>query len=570
MTLTIKRKKREKKRKKRVILFGYFDDNQYLYTMKVREENGLEQVTISPEEYRELLSLKTGFQSLIVDYQSLKSEHQSLKSDHQSLKSDHQSLKSDYQYVCFQLSELQRLLFGSKSERFKSSVPDAIQGDLFASQGLEVPQIETPVVEREVITYERSKEKQQPSRSPLPEHLHREEEVIEPENIPEGAVKIGEAVTEILEYKPAEVYVRRIVRPKYVVPGTEGEGCVVIAPMPSIPIVKGNAGASLLSHICVSKFADHLPFYRQARMFKRDKIPVCESTLKGWFSAACRLLEPLYEKLREEIKKESYLQVDESPLPVLTSEKPGATHKGYMWVFNAPVSGLACFYYDKSRSGEVVDIFLGDYQGALQTDAYSGYDRYKNRESVTLLGCAAHCRRKFEHAKESDPKRSRQALVLFRCLYQVEEQAREAAMSEEERLDLRGKHSIEIMAEIKALLESWRMEVLPKSPIGIATAYTLNVWERLEKIMTDGKYEIDNNLIENRIRPLALGRKNYLFAGSHQSAQCNAMMYSFFACCKNADLNPSQWLTDVLNRIPDHKAAKLTELLPNNWTKINK
>jgi transposase len=534
-----------------VILFGYSDNNQYLCGMIVEEKNISDQVVLSRAAYDELLSHKAGFQALIID--------------HQSLIIDHQSLKSDYQYVCFQLTELQRMLFGSKSERFISSTPDAFHGDLFASHELETANAEAPVVETEVITYERSKEKQHPARSRLPEHLRREEELIEPESIPEGAVKIGEAVTEILEYKPAEVYVRRIVRPKYVVPGTEGAGCVVIAPMPSIPIIKGNAGASLLSHICVSKFIDHLPFYRQVQMFKRDKIPVSESTLKGWFVAACRLLEPLYEKLSNEIKKEPYLQVDESPLPVLTADKPGSTHKGYMWVFNAPVSGLACFRYDKSRSGEVVDNFLGDYHGALQTDAYVGYDQYKVREKVTLLGCTAHCRRKFEHAKESDPKRSRQALGLFSRLYKVEEQAREAAMSYEERLDLRRQLSIEIMTEIKTLLEAWRMEVLPKSPIGVATAYTLNVWERLEKTMTNGIYEIDNNLIENRIRPLALGRKNYLFAGSHEGAQYNAMMYSFLACCKNADVNPSQWLTDVINRIPDYKACRLTELLPNNW-----
>lgn len=210
----------------------------------------------------------------------------------------------------------------------------------------------------------------------LPEHLHRKEEIIEPEDIPQGAVKIGEAITEILEYKPAEVYVRKIIRPKYVVPGTEGEGCVIVAPMPSIPIAKGNAGASLLSHICVSKFVDHLPFYRQAQMFKREKIPLAESTIKGWFSATCRLLQPLYEKLKDEIRKELYLQIDESPIPVLTADKPGATHKGYMWVFNAPVSGLACFNYNKSRAGEVVNDFLGDYSGSLQTDAYAGYSNY--------------------------------------------------------------------------------------------------------------------------------------------------------------------------------------------------
>jgi transposase len=483
---------------------------------------------------------------------------------------EYDKLKSDYQYVCFQLAELQRMLFGSKSERFKSHSADPLQLDLFASTGEEAATEDTSANETSLVSFERNKTKKHPVRSSFPETLPREEQVIEPENIPEGAVKIGEAITEILEYKPAQIYVRRIVRPKYVVPASEGTGCVIVAPMPSIPILKGNAGASLLSHICVSKFIDHLPFYRQVNMFRRDKIPLSESTLKGWFAATCRLLEPLYEKLSDELKKEPYLQVDESPIPVLTADKPGATHKGYMWVFNSPVSGLSCFRYDKSRAGEVVDDFLGDYAGALQTDAYAGYDRYKQREKVTLLGCAAHCRRKFEHAKENDSKRSRQALTLFARLYETEGRAREAGLSFDERLQQRNKQSLSVMKELKELLESWRMEILPKSPIGIATAYTLNVWDRLERIMTNGMYELDNNLIENRIRPLALGRKNYLFAGSHGGAACNAMMYSFFACCKNVDINPAVWLTDVINTIPDYKANRLTELLPHRWKKLQR
>lgn len=483
---------------------------------------------------------------------------------------EYDKLLCDYQYVCFQLAELQRALFGTKSERFHSLKEDPLQLELFACGAGEATDMETTPEAIPTLSYKRDRVKKRPVRPDFPEHLHREEEIIEPQSIPPRAVRIGESVTEILEYKPAEVYVRRIVRPKYVVPGSEGEGCVVIAPMPCLPIEKGNAGASILSHVCVSKFIDHLPFYRQTKIFKRDKIPVSESTIKGWFRATCQLLEPLYEKLSDEIRKQAYLQVDESPIPVLTADKPGATHKGYMWVFNAPRSGLACFRYDKSRSGEVVDQFLGNYHGALQTDAYVGYDRYKNRMGVTLLGCAAHCRRKFEHSKESDPARSRRVLELFARLYKIEDEARLKALNPEQRHELRIKESVPVMKELKEQLEEWRMNILPRSPIGIATTYTLNVWERLERIMRDGLYEIDNNLIENRIRVLALGRKNYMFAGSHGGAACNAMMYSFFACCKNVDVNPHEWLTDVISRIPEHKASHLSELLPHKWINLQK
>lgn len=480
------------------------------------------------------------------------------------------SIKSDCEYLRFQLSELKRMLYGIKSERFRTEKTDDGQLDLFVgAQDLLCDIQPKAEANKETVTYEREKARKKPVRSRLPEHLRREEEVIEPQVIPRGAVKIGESVTEILEYKPADVYVRVIIRPKYVVPGTEGEGCVVVAPMPSLPVEKGNAGAGILSHICVSKFIDHLPFYRQAGIFKRQKIPVAESTLKGWYAAACRLLEPLYDTLIHEIMKCGYLQADESPIPVLTSDKPGATHKGYMWVFHAPVEGMACFRYGKSRSGDVAAGFLEGYRGALQTDAYAGYDRYKDEEHIILLACMAHSRRKFEHSKEGSPSKSRQALALFAKIYRVEEQAREEKMSFEERHQLRSQLSKPAMEELKQWLEEQRGQALPKSPIGIAVAYTLNIWDRLERTMTDGKFEIDNNKIENKIRKLALGRKNYLFCGSHEGAARNAMMYSFFACCSGAGVNPTQWMTDVLNRIPDHHANKLDELLPHNWKKNN-
>jgi transposase len=499
-----------------------------------------ETVVISRKEYDEFLSLRNEFLTLSKELLSL---------------------KSDNQYYQFQLSELRRMLFGSKKERFVPSRGDGIQLELFA-----LAPVEKPVEEiKETITCERTKEKSKPVRSSLPEHLKRVEEVIEPCSIPQGAVKIGEVVTEILEYKPAKVYVRKIIRPKYVVPGSQGEGCVAIAEMPSLPIPRSNAGAGLLAHLCTSKFVDHLPFYRQAQIFKREKIPLAEATLKGWYAATCRLPEPLYETLKAGILKADYLQVDETPMPVLTADKPGSTHKGYMWVFHAPVEGLACFYYSKSRAGETASRFLGDYRGALQTDAYAGYNQYKEKEGILLLGCAAHCRRRFEHAKENAPTQSHQALAFFRKLYQVEANARKEGLDYEQRKERREKESASVLAELRQWLEEQREVVLPRSAIGEAVAYTLNIWDRIERYLLEGRFEIDNNLIENQIRPVALGRRNYLFAGSHDGAQYNAMMYSFFACCKRAEVNPQLWLKDVLERIPSFHTSKLPELLPAYW-----
>jgi transposase len=485
--------------------------------------------------------------------------------EYESLKTDLDTAKGEISRLEYKYNELLRMFYGPKSEKNKLKPSDPAQLELFAREQVETA--DTPTPEKETISYERPRRKGRPVRSKLPEELERVEEVIEPESIPEGAVKIGEERTELLEFVPSKVYVRVIIRPKYVIPGSEGRGCVVVAPMPTLPIPKGVMGGSLLAHVCVSKFIDHLPFYRQAQIFKREKIPLPESTLKGGFAATCRLLEPLYERLKEKIFQSDYIQADESPIPVLTADKPGATHKGYMWVANDPRSGLACFFYNKSRSQVAAGEFLGSYHGALQTDGYAVYNGYAAQNGALLLACMTHCRRKFEHAKNNNRRKSEEALALFAKLYAVEEKARQGEFSPEQRQELRQEQSLPAMAELKAWLEKSGPEVLPSSPIGVAISYTLNVWQKLEAIFTDGKYEIDNNLIENRIRPLALGRKNYLFAGSHGGARCNAMMYSFFACCKQAQVNPREWLTDVLNRIPEHKANRLDELLPTKWKK---
>jgi transposase len=482
-----------------------------------------------------------------------------------ALQSDYRQLQSDNQYLQFQLAELKRMLFGVRSERSRQTAGDPEQLELFAPE--ELPQTAEPAQETESITYERTKTKEakRPVRTTLPEHLKRVEEVIEPEAIPEGAVKIGEVITEILEYKEAEVYVRAIIRPKYTVPGSEGAGCVVVADLPSLPVPKSNAGAGLLSHICVSKFVAHLPFYRQVQIFKREKIPLAETTVKGWYRQTCQLLEPLYDKLQTHILTNDYLQIDESPMPVLSANKPDSTHRGYMWVIHAPVTHEVCFRYAPSRAGKVVHDFLESYHGAIQTDAYVGYDQFKHREDIILLSCMAHARRRFEHAKDNAPTLSGQALEFFKRLYAVEREAREREMTDEQRHELRKEKSPQVLEQFKVWLEEQRERVLPRSAIGEAVSYTLNIRDRLERYLLSGKYEIDSNLIENQIRALALGRRNYLFAGSHEGTQRNAMMYSFFACCKLTGVNPHIWLKDILERIPGYPANKLTELLPHNW-----
>jgi len=241
--------------------------------------------------------------------------------------------------------------------------------------------------------------------------------------------------------------------------------------------------------------------------------------MNGWFNATTTLLEPLYETLKKRLLSTGYIMADETPLPVLTKDKPGATHKGYHWVYYDPVNKLVLFDYQKTRSREGPNNMLGNYSGYLQTDGYVAYTNLKNQKNITLLACMAHARRKFEHAKDNDPEWAKEALLLFQKLYDIERTAREKDLDFDRIKELRQKEAVPVLNEMETWLKGHIYQVLPKSAIGEAIAYTLKLWPRLVRYAEGGRFKIDNNLIENSIRPVALGRKNYLFAGSHHDAQ---------------------------------------------------
>ena len=476
------------------------------------------------------------------------------------LKSEYDLLlksSSEVEQLKVQLAELKRMIFGSKSERF---VPLAEgQLGLFSEDITEIPVPEEDHI-IEVRRKQPSKSKQVPVRTTIPAHLPRVEEIIEPENKTADSEKIGEEITEILEYTPGKLFVRRIIRPKYRI-GKE----ISIGELPSLPLPKSNAGASLLSHIMVSKFIDHLPFYRQIQIFKRQKVVLSSSTISGWFNQTSELLEPLYDVLEQEVLNTHYLQMDESPIGVQDSHKIGALHQGYQWVYRNPVKGLVLFKYDSSRSKKVPEEILSNYSGYLQTDGYAAYQNLVTKGNITLLGCMAHARRYFEKALDNDHKRASYVLKRIQELYIIEKKCKERSVDETVKQRYRNKYANPILKQMKHWLDENIQQVLPKSSIGKAIAYTIKIWKNLERYVLDPRFEIDNNLVENSIRPLALGRKNYLFAGSHKAAQNIAMMYSFFASCKVNQIEPLGWLTHTLENILDHKANKLVELLPHNY-----
>ena len=462
-----------------------------------------------------------------------------------------EKLQQENDYLKQQLAELKRLVFGSRSERLVATNPQQLA--LF--KGLQ-RQLKDKK-QRQAASSSNQPNKQKPVRALLPAHLPRVEETIEPDNIPLGSKKIGEEITEILEYHPGRIFVRRIVRPKYALKEEQG---VVIGELPSFPIPKGNAGAGLLAHIQVSKYVDHLPYYRQIQMLKRSGIELSDSTINGWFNATSDLLEPLYHCLQKKVLACNYLQADESPIKVLDSNKKRATHTGYHWVYRSPEEMLVLFDYQPGRAREGPEQFLQHFNGTLQTDGYAVYNNLKTQGEITLLACLAHARRKFEQALDNDRARAEYALGLIGQLYAIERKAKD--FSAEGRHKLRQQEALLILDELQNWLQENQHRHIPKSPIGKAVNYTINLWTRIRRYTSDGRFLIDNNRIENAIRPLALGRKNYLFAGSHQAAQRAAMMYSFFATCKINQVEPYQWLKKVLQRIPEHKANRLEELLP--------
>ena len=469
---------------------------------------------------------------------------------------DQNELLRRHNLLLNELTQLKKLIFGPKRERFISEV-NTHQLSLF---GAEESVMESDAIdEKQHISYDRKVAKRHPGRTELPDHLPIEEVIIEPEEDTTGMKRIGEEITDTLEYTPASLIRKRTIRPKYA--KLDGEG-VVIGKLPSRPIPKAIAEASLLSYICVSKFIDHIPFYRQIQRFLREyQWQVSDSTINEWFVAVCTLLDPLYEVLKRKVLSGGYLQVDESPIKVLDQDKPGSTHQGYQWVYYATELKLVCFNYRKGRGQQGPKEILESYQGILQTDGWKVYDKFAGVPGIALVGCLAHARRKFYAARATHLVKSDQALALIQRIYEAESLRKDLPSN-----DQKG-YRQEMMHPLFEKLRLWiegelQTNIEPKSPLGKALRYANQQWPKLIKILDYENTELDNNLIENKIRPLALGRKNYLFAGSHEAAQRIAMMYSFFGSCKAHNINPYDWLKTTLERIPDTKLSELDKLLP--------
>jgi transposase len=478
-----------------------------------------------------------------------------------ALIAENEALKRKNEQLEFELSALLRLVQGFKSEKFKSAEDPVNQLSIFDTGETTEAVAESGETTQQTITYSRKKNAGHPGRNPIPDHLPVEEIIIEPLEDTTGMIRIGEERVETLEYIPPTLKRILRIRPKYALPDKSG---IVIAPMPERPIPRCIAEASLLAQIIIDKLVDHLPFYRQAQRFKRTFAwHVNESTLNDWFVAVCTLLKPLYRRHKQMILEGEYLQADESTIKVQDTEKVGATHLGYMWVYHSVLHKLVLFDYQKGRGVTGPERILRDYTGMLQTDGYEVYNKVAQSSAILHVGCLAHARRKFFEALDTDKARSEYALSRIQQIYKLDKEIREAHSNPEAIKNARREQIGPVYHELAKWCDTQSLKLEPKSMMGRAVTYMQRQWPKLHNVLEDGRLLLDNNLIENAIRPLALGRKNYLFAGSHEGAKRLAMMYSFLVSCKIQGLDPAKWLKTTIDHIQDWPINRLEELLPN-------
>ena len=461
------------------------------------------------------------------------------------------------------IAKLKRLQFGKSSEKLAREIEqlELELDELHEDEGSRA--VERPAAVQALI--------EKPVRRPLPPHLPRQEEVHEPSctcpNCGGQMRKLGEDVTEVLEYVPASFKVIRHIRPKLSCRKCE---TIVQAPMPSLPIERGRPGPGLLAHVLVAKYADHLPLYRQSGIYAREGVDLERSTLADWVGRSAALLDPLVAALRKSVMASDVLHGDDTPVPVLAPGL-GKTKTGRLWAYvrDGRPHGSSCppaavFHYSPDRKGEHPRDHLKSFKGVLHADGYAGFNAIFEAGQVTEAACWAHVRRKFfdVHSANGSPV-AMEALERIGTLYGIEADIK--GRPPDERRQCRETEAIPLLATFKAWLEATLPKLPGKSDLAAAMRYALGRWDALIRYVHDGCIEIDNNAAERSIRGIALGRKNYLFAGSDSGGERAAAIYSLIETCKLNGLDPEAYLRGILARIADHQINRIAELLPWNW-----
>jgi transposase/uncharacterized coiled-coil protein SlyX len=467
-----------------------------------------------------------------------------------------------------QMEQMIRRVYGRKSEKidpgqlmFDSIILESVEQSADVAQKVEAPAVSKP-----------RKKRIRHGRIPIPEHLEQVEIFIDvPEEqrvhpvTGEPLALINVEISEKLEYRPGRLFVNVYKRPQYALPENVG---VLCAPMPDQPIDRCKADTGLLAHVIVSKFADHLPLYRQDGIFKREGVDIPRTTQSGWLMQIYENIKPLEETLRLALFEDDVLFTDDTPIP-LQIKGNGKLKKARLWVYVRGAPPLTLYDFSVDRSKERPLHILKGYRGYVHADAYSGYDALFRRSGIVEVGCWAHARRKFDEASSSRPVEATDILARIARLYhEVETPCKEK--SAEERHLFRQEQAVPILTGIFDQLEQLHSRTIPSEPLRKAVDYALNQRTALCRYIEDGRLRPDNNLAENAMRPAALGRKNWLFVGSERAGRATALYMSLIQSCKDNDINPWEYFNDMLRRIMTHPVTRLRELLPDRWTPIVK
>jgi transposase len=467
---------------------------------------------------------------------------------------------------------LVRRVFGASSE-----VLNPAQLELLLALPAAAPRVTTPAMPS---VPEVSMVRPRRERTPrLPDHLPVVEEVIEPEPVkaqPEAWRCIGQEVSEQLDYEPARFLRRRTIRKKYV-HRTEVDHAPVIAALPERLLDRSLPAPGLIAAILVGKYCDHLPLYRQEQIFlSRHQVHLPRQTLARWVALAADWLKPIYESICTGVLAGGYVQVDETPVDYLDPGH-GQTRQGYLWTGHRP-GGDVFFRWETSRAAACLDNILPvDFTGTVQCDGYAAYRSFANSrgDTIELAGCWAHVRRKFHEALESAPRTAGWMLRQIQHLYRVEAELRESrrgGAGPQLRAAVRAHQSRPIVARLERALIQLKTSGrhLPQSLLGTALDYALGQWPTLAVYLNDGRVEVDNNLVENAIRPTAIGKKNWLFIGQAEAGERSAIIYTVIESCRRRGLNPSAYLREVLTRLPRMTNRQIPEVTPQAWAKTQR
>jgi transposase len=472
-----------------------------------------------------------------------------------------------------------RRLFGAKSEKIDSAqLLLLLQGsDEPGKSGEPMSVAETPWCSKEELTLpskpDRPEKRKSSRKSRLPEHLPVVEEVIVPEAVqlqPQQWRQIGEETSERLDYEPARFLRLRTVRPKYV-RRNDLDAVPIIAPLPPALLERSIVGPGLLAQIIVGKYCDHLPLYRQESIYwSRHKVWLPRQSLCDWVNLAAQWLNPVREEIRKDILLGGYVQIDETPVRYL-APGTGKSQQGYLWACAKP-KGDVIFYWKTTRAARsLASILPAAFSGIVQCDGYEAYDSMaRSRQGkVTLSSCMAHIRRKIFEAQDQSPRIAGWLLLQIKNIYAIEARLRTNRAGPRLRQAIRSSQSRIIFHRLHCALVrlTKSRRYLPQSAMGKAISYALGQWQGLTAWLEDGRVELDNNRVENSIRPTAIGKKNWLFIGGAEAGERSAILYTIIEACRRQRIDPFAYLRDVFTRLPSMTTGQIASITPANWAK---